>query len=351
MKSKKIFPGRCWEQVTCPEDLGYSSDQLQDAQAYSKNMATSAVVIVKGGRILKEWGAVDTRHIMFSVRKSFTSALYGNYVEQGIIDLDKTLGDIGIDDKVPLSEEEKQATIRDVIKARSGIYHPVNYSGWPIPERDSHRPGTYFYYNQWDFNVAGSIFEKLTGKKIVDALKSEIAGPIGMENFRLEDGHYFHDGADPDAESMSIHPSFSLRMTAKDMARFGLLMLNKGNWNGQQLIPAQWVEESTRYHSDGTSMAKVDGNGISGYGYMWWVARKYNKYAFIPNVDLPEGAYMAYGSGGHYILIIPDHDMVIVHRVANQIANSEIPNLNVKVKPEEFGHLVDLIMNSRLSGV
>ena len=169
MKSKKIFPDRSWAQVMSPEDLGYSSNQLQDAQAFSEGLATSAVVIVKGGRILKEWGAVDTRHIMFSARKSFMNALFGNYVEQGVVNLDRTLADIGIDDKVPLSEEEKQATIRDVIKARSGVYHPVNYTGWPMPERGSHRPGSYFYYNQWDFNVAGSIFEKLTDKNIFEA--------------------------------------------------------------------------------------------------------------------------------------------------------------------------------------
>jgi CubicO group peptidase (beta-lactamase class C family) len=195
------------------------------------------------------------------------------------------------------------------------------------PPRHSHQAGQYWYYNNWDFNVAGTIFEKYSNKKIFDALEQEIAKPIQMESFSAEDGWYVN-GAE------SIHPAYPFRITARDMARFGLLMLNNGNWNGMQVIPEKWVEESTRYYSD------AELYGCDGYGYMWWVAKKGNKYPHSPGVNIPEGSYSARGYGGHYILIVPAYNMVIVHRV-----NTDEPDHSVSGK--EMGHLVNLIFEAR----
>jgi CubicO group peptidase (beta-lactamase class C family) len=116
------------------------------------------------------------------------------------------------------------------------------------------------------------------------------------------------------------------------MARFGLLMLRNGKWKEQQVIPADWVEESTAYHSDATLY------GSDGYGYMWWVARDYNKYSHLPGVDIPEGSYSARGAGGHYILVIPEYDLVVVHRVDTFESNS--------VSASEFGVLMKIILDS-----
>jgi len=272
---------------------------------------------------LKEWGEVDEKFMTHSVRKSFLSALFGNYVRRGVINLEKTMEELGIDDVPPLTNEEKKATIRDCLKARSGIYHTALYESAGMkalkPKRYTEKAGIHWYYNNWDFNVAGTIFEKLTGKKIFEALKEDIAEPIQMESFEVTDGWYV-------TGDESIHPAYPFKITAKDFARFGYLMLKKGNWNGKQIIPKEWVEESTRYHSDAT-LYRTDG-----YGYMWWVSRKYNKYPHLSNVDLPEGTYSARGAGGHYILIIPDYNMVIVHRVntferGNSVSGSEMGKL------------------------
>ncbi|HUS86022.1 MAG TPA: serine hydrolase [Bacteroidales bacterium] len=325
------YPGEKWDKASRPEDSGFDSGRLQEAKDYSMTINTEAVVIVIEGMIVDEWGKVDTKFMTHSTRKSFLSALYGKYVMNGTIDLDKTFAELGIDDEPPLSEIEKQATLRDCIKARSGIYHPALYESERMktlkPPRHTEKPGTHWYYNNWDFNALGTVYEKLTGNKIFKALQEEIANPIQMEDFTADDGWYV-------TGEESIHPAYPFVITAHDMARFGLLMLRKGNWKGNQIIPAEWVEESTRYHSDAALY------GSDGYGYMWWVARKYNKYPHIPGVDLPEGTFDARGAGGHYIVIIPEYDMVVVHRV-------DTSNPNNSVSSSEFGRLMNLILLAR----
>lgn len=330
--SQDKFPGKTWDIVKNQENLGYSSAKLELAQKYTEGIKTAAVVIVVDGVILKEWGEVDVKFMTHSVRKSFLSALYGNYVRKGVIDLDKTMENLGIEDVPPLTEDEKKATIRDCLKARSGIYHTALYESAGMkalkPKRHTEKAGIHWYYNNWDFNVAGTIFEKLTGKKIFETLKEEIADPIQMENFEVEDGWYV-------TGEESIHPAYPFKITARDMARFGYLMLKKGNWKGQQIIPKDWVQESTRYHSDATLY------GSDGYGYMWWVSRKYNKFSHLPNATLPEKTYSARGAGGHYILIIPSYNMVIVHRVNTfERGNS--------VSKSEMGKLTQMILDAKL---
>lgn len=330
-QGQQRFPGSIWEKAGEPEELNYSSDKLTKAKEYTEEIKTAAVVIIVNGIILDEWGEVETKFMTHSTRKSFLSALYGIYVNRGMIDLDKTLEDLEIDDQPPLSEEEKKATVRDCLKARSGIYHPALYESAGMkalkPLRFSEKAGIHWYYNNWDFNATGTIFEKLTGKKIFQALKEDIADPIQMEHYQPEDGWYV-------TGEESIHPAYPFRITARDMARFGLLMLRKGNWNGRQIIPEEWIRESTAYHSDATLYS------CDGYGYMWWVARDNNKYPHLPGVQLPEGTFSARGAGGHYILVIPQYDMVIVHRVNTDLNGNS-------VSKEEMGRLVDLILQAR----
>ena len=331
--SQPTYPGATWGKVNRPEAVGFSSDKLAQARAYSDTIFSAAVVIVKGGQIVDEWGEVSTKYKTHSIRKSFLSALYGNYVRAGVIDLEMTLAELGIDDVPPLSEEELQATVRDCIKARSGIYHPALYETEGMrarkPERFSARAGTHWYYNNWDFNVLGTIFERATGLGIFDAIYDEIAAPIQMEDYVPGDGEYV-EGED------SQYRAYPFRITARDLARFGLLMLRDGKWEGRQLIPGDWVEESTRYHSD-AALYRVDG-----YGYMWWVARRDNKYSHYPNLDVPEGTYSARGSGGHAMLVIPAYDLVIVQRMDTQSGGK-----GHRANGRQVGRLLSLILAAR----
>ena len=319
-----------WSIATKPEKLGYNSAKLAGARAYAAGINTAAVVVVVDGQILCEWGDVNQKFNTHSIRKSFLSALYGRYVRDGVIDLDLTLAEAGIDDNPPLTEKEKAATIRDCLKARSAVYHPALYESAVMkqrrPARYTMQAGTHWYYNNWDFNALGTIFEKYTGKKVFEAIEEEIARPIGMEDFSATDGTYV-TGDD------SIHPAYPFRITARDLARFGLLMLNEGQWNGREIIPRDWVRESTRYHSDAALY------GADGYGYMWWVVRDHNKFPHLPGVTLPEGSYSARGAGGHYLLVIPERNMVIVHRVNTDIRGN-------RVSKAEFGTLAQMILSA-----
>lgn len=248
----------------------------------------------------------------------------------GAIDLSMTLGALGIDDKEGLSGREKLATVYDLLTARSGIYHPAGYeTAWmrSIKEpRHSHAAGTWWCYNNWDFNALGTIFRKLTGRDIHDEFRDRIAAPIGMEDFRQDDER--KDGWISE-DSCSDHPAYPFRMSSRDLARFGLLFLRGGRWGGRQVIPGDWVAESVLPYSNAGPRGA--------YGYMWWVARDR---ITLPEVIVPEGAYSARGAGGHYCMVIPPLDLVVVHRV-----NTDEPGR--EVNGFQFGRLLKRILKAR----
>ncbi len=298
------FPGEEWERMSGEEAVsaGWSREKLGEARAFSETLDTEAVVIVTRGKILDSWGAVDKKFNVHSIRKSLLSALCGIEVENGRLKLEWTMKELGIDDNEPsLSDAEKQATVHDLMKSRSGIYHTALYETAAMkarrPERHSHPPGEFWYYNNWDFNAMGTIYEQVTGKRIHEEFHRRIAIPIGMQDYKPADGGYV-TGAD------SIHPAYPFRMSARDLARFGLLYLREGKWNDEQIVPGDWVRDSLVSHSSA-------GN-TGGYGYYWWISRDGSHF---PGVTLPEGSYSARGFGGHLIVVIPRLDLVVVHRV------------------------------------
>src|SRR4029434_4997142 len=129
----------------------------------------------------------------------------------------------------------------DLLQARSGVYLPAAAEAKEMrdarPARASHAPGTFWYYNNWDFNVLGTIFRQATGEDIFKAIDQRIARPIGMQDYRPKDGVY-------GLEVYSVHPAYGFRVSARDLARFGLLYLHRGRWRDKQLIPQSWVEAS-----------------------------------------------------------------------------------------------------------
>ena len=123
--SSERYPGAIWEQIDGSAAAGWSEAGLAAARQYSADIQSAAVVIVQGGMIVAEWGAVDQKFGSHSMRKSLLSALYGPYVAEGKISLSKTIAELGIEDNEPaLTDLEKSATIFDLLRARSGIYHP-----------------------------------------------------------------------------------------------------------------------------------------------------------------------------------------------------------------------------------
>ena len=227
------------------------------------------------GHVLLACGDIDREIELHSVRKSLVSALYGTAVAGGEIDLDATLADLGIDDDGGLTRVERSATVRDIIAARSGVYLPAAYAP---SGQDAERPDRGAY-----------------------APERRIAGPIGMEDWTPDDGFVVYE---PGA---SRHPAHTFRMSARDLARFGLLYLRNGRWDGRQLFPAACVRESTRPASD-------FGDG-RGYGYMWWTyaagSVSPEAYPAMARYD----SYMGRGTGGQAVWVVPEAELVIVNRV------------------------------------
>jgi CubicO group peptidase (beta-lactamase class C family) len=345
-ESNDRYPGKTWPRLSSSEQAGWSREKLAAAHGYANadSIHTSAVMIVQGGEVVDQWGDIDKKISSYSVRKSLLSALYGIYSTEGVIDINQTLEQLGIDDSPdPLTKEEKQARIVDLLRARSGVYHAVDFETDSMresrPARGSHAPGTFWYYNNWDFNVLGTIFEKKTGLKIGEAFYQRIAKAIGMEDFQPADVYYF-------GGPFSIHRAYHFEMTARDMARFGLLYLRQGRWNKKQIVPEAWVERSS--HAD--EMVKSNGVDVGGYEYLWWV--DYGGVHF-PEVSLP-GIFSARGSGAHYIFVIPTLDMVIVHRTDNDPPVKDAKTIaeiagrsSVSQDRTQFGHLMNLILGAR----
>jgi CubicO group peptidase (beta-lactamase class C family) len=317
------YPGAAFE-TTTPEAAGWSAEKLAEAKSWSQQIAPSAaVMIVQHGLVVAQWGDVAIKSNLHSIRKSLLSALIGIAVDEHKIDLGATMESLGIDDNAPsLTPTEKTATVGDLLKARSGIYHAALYetlgAGRRRPARGSHPPGTFWYYNNWDFNTLGTIYERATGDWIFTALQGRIARPIGMQDYQPSDGEYFKGKA-------SEHPAYPIRMSARDLARFALLYLHDGRWNGRQIIPSAWVRESTRSYSDAFP---DEGRGY-GYGYLWWIGFPDNNGA--PMVKVPPGTFAAMGAEGQYAFVIPAYDLVIVHRINSDVAVGPLPNQR---KPE-----------------
>jgi CubicO group peptidase (beta-lactamase class C family) len=182
------------------------------------------------------------------------------------------------------------------------------------PQRGSHAPGTFWYYNNWDFNALGTIFDQLSGEEsIYTAFDKRIAQPIGMQDYHPADADlkYFY-------ESYSSHPYYYFHMSTRDLARLGLLFLRNGRWGEQQVIPADWVRESTTSHSDIGPQ--------SGYGYLWWTGEGVG---LLPNVDEGPGAYAAQGASGHRLIIMPSRNLVVVHRSNTEAGGYDVPEWEV----------------------
>lgn len=298
-----------------PVDAGFNSDSLEKLADFLETSGTSSMILAYDGKIMFEWGDIYKKHTIHSIRKAMLNSLYGIYVQKGIIDTSLTINDLGIDDIDPgLTDTEKSARIADLLKSRSGIYHSAAAVSEGMlagkPERGSHKPGEAYYYNNWDFNVLGAIFEQLTGQKIYEAFYRDIAIPVGMKQFKgtyssidisedvpfpQTDGFYQYE---PDK---SQFPAYHFRMSAHDMALYGSLYLNDGNWNGHQIISTDWIEAST------TSYSVTNQYMDFGYGMLWNVINA--------NEQRSSKSFYHTGTGIHMLGVYPASKLVFVHRV------------------------------------
>ena len=312
VSAESVFPGETWEYVE-KEDLesyGWSPDVLQETTAFIRDESnTTGLVVVDRGRVVYQYGDIEELSYVASVRKSILSMLYGYWVENGTIDLETTLEELGFDDIGGLLPIEKQATIHHLITARSGVYHPASYSGDDLakaPSRGSQKPGTYMLYSNWDFNAAGAVFEHLTGRDIYDEIQAQLAIPLQFEDWDRSAQHKAGN------LTVSKYPAYPIWLSTRDMARIGYLMLHEGNWNGKQVISRDWARRIVGVVTPLEEMNPVERrDGYLGYGYMWWIWDG-------PKAIGPfDGAYTARGAVGQWITVFPSLDLVLAHKTHN----------------------------------
>ena len=295
-------PGSTWKFLD-PGTSEFSAAVDSTVKDYAQQHRPTALMVVQEDFVVATSGDIAHKVNVRSTRKSLLDALIGIAVERGQIKLDSTLEQLKVDDNSPsLTAEEKQATVRDLLMSRSGVYHPAAYETSDMratrPPRGAYRPGTFWYYNNWDFNALGAIYQKATGQTPFKDFESLIARPIGMEDFTAFDGMF--------VGGPSVYPAYVFNMSARDLARFGLLFLNKGRWNGTQVVPSQWVTDSTRVYSD-------TNRKDTGYGYLWWV--------LDPKL-WGDGAAFALGYGGQLCVIVPSKRLVAVQLTEFSVMSS-----------------------------
>ena len=344
---KPVFPGSDWERVPSPEAAGFSSAKLDVLRAWMKTQSSTAMTVSVGGRVLFEYGAVKQVSALASARKSVLGMMFGKYLgtdqPMGTSILNKTVKELGLDDVQKFLPIEETAKLRDLLMSRSGIYHPVGEDDPKdmCPVRGSQFPATFFCYNNWDFDAAGTAFEKLAGKNIYDALESDLARPIGMQDF--DRARQKKDTGMPH----SVHPLYHMYLSTRDMGRLGLLMLRYGNWDGKQLINSNWVQYMTtlvtpvnELFPSGFRNDAERNNWRFGFGVMWWVWD-------LPRLPNPissgnfYGAYSAWGLGGQFITVLPAYDMVVAHKVDLDKVREE-----KYLTTQEFRTILDMLFSS-----
>jgi CubicO group peptidase (beta-lactamase class C family) len=304
---------------------------LERARAAFEATEGAAVMVVHRGRLIASWGTVEERYTAQSVRKALLNSLVGQLVDDGRLRIDQSLLDLGIDDSEPaLTESERQATLRDLLMSRSGIFHSALYEvgGWARERaalreaeaaagNDLYPAGAYWIYNNWDFNTLGTIVERAAGEEIGPLFARRVAAPIGMQDFRPQDVEY--TTSDHPAEqrfgNASDHRAYVFDISTRDLARYGLLYLNCGKWRGRQIISRDWVRESLsgRDTRDGRGPDEQE-TGFGDYGYLWQIDREGARR--MVQLHTREPFYIASGNRGHMMFVLPYLDLVVVHQVA-----------------------------------
>ncbi|RYG00493.1 MAG: class C beta-lactamase-related serine hydrolase, partial [Chitinophagaceae bacterium] len=252
------------------------------------------------------------KHTLYSTSKSFTSTAIGFLVsEKKITVQDKVIS--FFPDKVPdtISDYLKELTVQNLLTMSVG--HEKDPSGVIPPQNDwtkaflatpiVNKPGSQFLYNSMATYMLSAIVQKVSGEKVIDYLEPRLFKPLGITNKDWEtNGQDINTGG------------WGLRLSTRDMAKFGLLFLNKGKWNGKQILPAAWIEEASTAHikqkPDATAEELASSEWLQGYGYQFWRSR-YN-------------SYRADGAFGQYILVLPELDAVIA-------INCETPDMQNEI--------------------
>jgi CubicO group peptidase (beta-lactamase class C family) len=297
------YPTKGWK-TTAPEDQGMQSqllvDMLEDIKDHGYNI--QSISITRNGYLVMDSYvhpfAENQKHEMRSVTKSVISALVGIAIDKGYIkDVNQTLADLFPNRKISNMDNLKQSiTLKHLLMMGSGLDcndgWENNWAGLMTMRRTNDwvqyilnlpmekAPGEWFHYCNGVSHLLSAVISEKTGMKTIDFAKKYLFGPLGIEDIKWETSP---QGINIGYDKLWLQP--------KDMAKIGLLYLNKGKWEDKQIISSKWIEESIQPYQDSRLLEMK-------YGYQWWV-----------NLA---GFYSANGAYGQFIYIVPDKNLVAV---------------------------------------
>lgn len=298
-----IFPKEDWKISTLEEHCLNRAKIEKAVWYFEQNYATSSLLIVRHGELVYEKYFIrtvnpDRRVHIFSITKSFLSALVGIAMDQGILDsLDHKVIEYFPEYFYPTTDlRMSQVTLRELLTMSAGFLWQED---GPIETRWMEtgnlveasinldfmdEPGTAFNYSSAHTQLLSAILTKLTGEPLRDFARRNLFSPMGITskdwNWGRDDQGYYLGG-------------WGMNLRTRDLARFGYLYMNNGMWNGQQVVSEEWVRESTS--------PQIDTGWGPKYGYLWWIH---------PSEHIP--TYEAIGYGGQSLYLVPSLDMVIV---------------------------------------
>lgn len=292
-----VFPDPDWAE-TDPAELELDGAAFDDLAVSLEALNSNCMAVVKSGHLVAEeyWNGTDadTRQEIFSASKSVSSTLVGIAEAEGHLTLDDPAS-TWIEEWVGTPSET--VTVRNLVSNDSGRYwdFKTDYSDMAIAALDktafaiglgqAHEPGAHWEYNNSAIQTLEAVLEGATGTDVADYATEKLFEPIGM-------------GSTIKTDSAGNPLTFmGTQASCRDLARFGYLFLREGNWAGEQIVPAEWVEAAT---SPSQELNPI-------YGYLWWLNTDSKFWA-----DLPDDAYAALGLGNQIVLVIPSLDMVLV---------------------------------------
>jgi len=295
-----------------PKALKKAMKKYFKAVDKAKQDIHSVMVVQHGNVVSATWrseGKETEPHILNSVSKTFTSTAVGMAIAEGKLKLTDKLISF-FPDKLPaeVNDNLKAVTIRDLLTMNCGHDTDPTGSIRTAPDGDwakgflaypfEHKPGTFYCYNSLGTYMLSAIVQKVTGEKVVDYLYPRLFEPLGIDKPNWQES--------PQGINTG---GWGLYLKTEDLAKMGQLLLQKGKWNGKQLMPASWVEEASKKQVDcqpagvkpqdleRLGLTAENSDWVQGYGYQMWRCR--------------HNAFRADGANGQYILVLPDQDAVI----------------------------------------
>ncbi len=322
-----VFPGGDWERAS-PESQSVDSDRLQTAVDFVHALEPGRIndlAIIRNGRMISETNSITNRRHVASVTKSFTSTVLGLLIDDGRVTLD-TLAATYVPD---LAEKYPDVTLEHFATTTSGYRAAGEEGRWlwsntPFTPEDPFfaPPGSQFFYSQPAIEQLSNALTQIAGEPIRELFWRRVAVPIGMSQLVWPN---WLDDVDPSPnppDSPKINSgSTAMEITAEDAARFGHLFLNRGQWNGEQLISAEWVDAATRVQVPASLPRHPESTDESGgpgiYGYNWWVNGLHpDGKRLYPGA--PFRTYAAHGASGSRIFVIPEWNMVIARQAEGE---------------------------------